>query len=239
MSRIYAQMYSVRNDNEKDFRAALKRIAQLGYDGVEFAGYYGEDAKELRAYMDEFGLETISAHVGFDLLRADLEGEINYLKTLGARYIVCPHTQAIDVHTAREIGRELKSIAKACMDAGMPLLYHNHAHELKMDGDIYPLEVLFEEAPDMLQQPDIFWVQHAGINPMMYLEQYKDRIKIVHLKQIENMDSKKNVDASSGIIDLKLAMKATPDALHIYEQEKKSDTDVMTDMGRSLEFLKG
>lgn len=75
---------------------------------------------------------------------------------------------------------------------------------------------------------------------MMYLEQYKDRIKIVHLKQIENMDSKKkNVDASSGIIDLKLAMKATPDALHIYEQEKKSDTDVMTDMGRSLEFLKG
>ncbi len=73
---------------------------------------------------------------------------------------------------------------------------------------------------------------------MMYLEQYKDRIKIVHLKQIENMDSKKNVDASSGIIDLKLAMKATPDALHIYEQEK-SDTDVMTDMGRSLEFLKG
>lgn len=237
MTKIYAQMYSVREDNEKDFRGSLKRIAEAGYDGVEFAGYYGMEADELKVYMDELGLETLSAHVGIDLLRNDLEGQIETLKVLGAKYIVCPYTEANDVEAAKAIGSELKVIAEKCQEAGLPLLYHNHAHELKKDGDSYPLEVLFEEAPAMAQQPDMFWVQHAGIDPIEYLNTYSDRVKIIHLKQMENMDSKKNVDAGSGMIDLKGLMAKAPDKYFIYEQEF-SDTSVIDDMGRSLEWLK-
>lgn len=237
MRKLYAQMYSVREDNDKDFKASLKKIAEMGYDGVEFAGYYGMEADELRDYIDQLGLEAVSAHVGFDSLKNNLDEEIEKLKTLGARFIVCPYTEAKSVAAAKEIGQELNGIAKRCKEAGLPLLYHNHNHELQADGDDLPLEILFKEAPDMLQQPDIFWVQHAGLDPLKYLEDNKGRIRLVHLKQLENMESKKNVEASRGIIDLKKAINMMPEAEHIYEQEF-SDQEVMDDMASSLVFLK-
>ncbi len=83
----------------------------------------------------------------------------------------------------------------------------------------------------------MFWVAHAGVDVAQYLKDHEDRIKIVHLKQIENMDSKKNVDAGSGIIDFKEVMSITPDAYYVYEQEY-SDTSIMEDMKKSLDHIK-
>lgn len=237
MAKIYAQMYSLREENEIDFKQSLKNIADLGFDGVEFAGYYGIEAHELKAYMDEVGLETLSAHVGFDLLREKLEEEIQSLKILGAKYIVCPHTKSEDLASAKEYGEILSGIAEACDKAGMPLLYHNHSHELQLDGGQYPLEVLFEEAPKMLQQPDLFWVTYAGVDAVRYVEEHKKRIKTIHLKQMDDLESKKNIGIEGGIIDMKKVMEIAPDAYYIYEQEF-ADEDILQTMRQSIKVLK-
>ena len=64
--QISVQLYSVRDDCHKDFDAALKSIAEMGFDGVEFAGYhkYSGDAAGLRKKLDELNLKAAATHIG-------------------------------------------------------------------------------------------------------------------------------------------------------------------------------
>lgn len=238
MRQIYAQMYSIKEACQKDFKNALKLIADMGYYGVEFAGYFDVEAKELKAYMDELGLKTLSSHVSMELLETELEREVEALLTLGGKYIVCPHTTTKTVAEAKALASRLNVIGKKCSEMGMPLLYHNHAHEFEIDNGVYPIETLFDETDSkyLNQQVDIYWVAYAGLDPLAYLEDHKDRIKIVHLKQIENMTTKTNVDATSGSIDFEKAMAITPDAFYVYEQEHTTG-DILEDMEKSLKSL--
>ncbi len=238
--KLYAQMYSLREDNEKDFEASLKAIAEMGYDGVEFAGYYDMPLSELKPYMEALGLQTLSAHVGLELLQNDLDNQVQILKELGAKYIVCPYTEMNSVESARAFAAILSEIGRKTAAKGLPLLYHNHNHEFLSDQGSTPMEVFFGSVDEgsVQQQPDVFWVQHADVDVYDYLKAHEDRIKIVHLKQMENMESKKNVNASSGIIDFKKVMEIAPNADYVYEQEF-SENSVMEDMKKSLEYLKG
>ena len=62
---IAIQLYSVRDDMAADFEGTLKKIKELGYDGVEFAGLHGKTAAEVKKICDEIGLVPISAHVPY------------------------------------------------------------------------------------------------------------------------------------------------------------------------------
>lgn len=237
--KFYAQMYSIREACEENFESALKAIADMGYDGVEFAGYYGLDVKSLKAIMDALKLETLSAHVSLELLQNDLDKQIEILTTLGAKYIVCPWTDMNSVTSARDYSLTLSEIGKKTAEAGLPLLYHNHAHEFEADQGSIPLEVFFDAIDEgtVLQEPDVYWVAHAGADVKAYLQAHETRIKVVHLKQIENMVSKKNVAAGQGMIDFSEVMTLVADADYVYEQEF-SDDSVMEDMKKSLDYLR-
>ena len=63
--KIGLQLYSVREDMQKDFEGTLKKVKEMGYDGVEFAGLYGKTAAEVKAICKEVGLVPISAHIPF------------------------------------------------------------------------------------------------------------------------------------------------------------------------------
>ena len=84
---IGLQMYT-RDETAQDFRGTLRKVAELGYEGVEFAGYGDIPAEEMKTLLQELGLKAIGSHVGLHLLRADLQKEIDYLKTIGAKYDV-------------------------------------------------------------------------------------------------------------------------------------------------------
>ena len=73
MSRIpiALQLYSVREDCERDLSGTLAAVAKMGYEGVEFAGYYGRSARELRAMVDDLGLAVVGTHIGLDTLLGD------------------------------------------------------------------------------------------------------------------------------------------------------------------------
>ena len=92
MKREFAiQLYSVRDMTERDFTGTLKRLAELGYSGVEFAGFGGISAKDMKSYLDAFGLKAVASHVGADDLRGDsLKRQIEYHNIIGAEYIICP-----------------------------------------------------------------------------------------------------------------------------------------------------
>jgi len=88
---IALQLYSVREDCAKDFAATLKAVADMGYDGVEFAGYHGATAEELRTMLDDFGLKVAGTHTGLDTLLGDeLEKTVEFHKTIGNRFLIVP-----------------------------------------------------------------------------------------------------------------------------------------------------
>ena len=70
---IAVQVYSVRDNAAADLRGTLEKIKKMGYDGVEFAGLYGNDPAEIKKMCDEIGLTPISAHVPYRDMLADPE----------------------------------------------------------------------------------------------------------------------------------------------------------------------
>ena len=91
---IAAQVYSVREEAAADFDGTMKALAQMGYDGVELAGLYGKDPKEIRSALDRWGLQAVSAHVAYDEFARDLEGTVETYRKIGCSYVAVPHLGA-------------------------------------------------------------------------------------------------------------------------------------------------
>lgn len=238
MTKIYAQLYSVKDYMKKDFAKTLEAIAEIGYTGVEFAGYGDYTSKALKEKLDALNLVGISSHVPLEKLKDNLDEEIKFLKAIGGKYMVCPYAEIHTLEQAKEHAILFNQIGEACYKEGLVFAYHNHSHELVKDQGKYPLEVLFEEVNEQYvkQEVDLYWVAYAGIDPLEYLEKNSNRCELIHLKQMDNMEKKKNVEAGQGFIDFKKIINDVKDHVLIYEQEVY-EGDSMDSMANSLEAL--
>ncbi len=184
---VAIQVYSVREDAEKDFYGTLKRIKEMGYDGVEFAGLYGHKPEEVKNMCEEIGLVPLSAHVPLDEMLADPRKVLADYKVIGCNYIAIPYLNE-EYRPGHEKFDEViaaaKEIGKIGKELGIQLLYHNHDFEfVKVDGK-YALDMLYDTVePDYLQtELDVCWVNVGGENPADYIRKYTGRAPVVHLK---------------------------------------------------------
>jgi len=180
---IALQVYSVRDAAGQDVAQTMRKIKEMGYDGVELAGTYGKSVGEIKAILDEVGLELVSAHVGLEGLE-DPNTLAEYAAT-GMKYIAIPgmklpeNPQELEQTIAR-----IRNAAILCKEKGLQLSYHNHDREFqKIDGR-YMLDAFYEEIPaDLLQtELDLCWVRVGGENPITYLRKYAGRAPVVHIK---------------------------------------------------------
>lgn len=184
---IAIQLYSVRDELEKDFSGTLSEVKALGFDGVEFAGLYGHTPAEIKQILDEIGLVPVSAHVPFVDLIADPVKVVGEYKEIGCKYIAIPYLTPEyrpGADQFNEVIEGARVIGKAASDAGLTLLYHNHDFEFeKIDGK-YALDILYSSVSDDLlkTEVDTCWVNVAGENPSAYLRKYTGRSPVVHLK---------------------------------------------------------
>lgn len=184
---IALQLYSVRDDLEKDFEGTLRKVKAMGYEGVEFAGLYGYKPAEVKKLLDEIGLIPVSAHVPFVDLMADPEGMVNDYAEIGCKYIAIPYLTPEyrpNGEKFAEVIEGAKVLGKAAKERGLTLLYHNHDFEFEKINGEYALDILYKSVPsDLLQtQIDTCWVNVAGEDPAAYLEKYAGRSPVVHLK---------------------------------------------------------
>lgn len=185
---IGIQLYSVRDEMEKDFEGTIKKISEMGYEAVEFAGLFGHSAEETKRICKEAGVDPISAHIGPDVLLANLEKEIKTYHDIGCRYIVIPWVRkGKDLPGGTNYGDFLKTISLIAAEMrkyGMKLLYHNHDFEFEKINGEYKIDILFKDTdPAELQsEPDTCWVKVGGEDPVDFLERYSDRIPLVHIK---------------------------------------------------------
>lgn len=184
---IAIQLYSVRDELEKDFIGTLRKIKELGFDGVEFAGLYGHAPAEIKKILGDIVLTPVSAHVPYTDLVADPQKVIGQYAEIGCKYIAIPYLTPEyrpGAEKFNEVIESAKTLGKAAKDLGITLLYHNHDFEFeKIDGE-YALDILYKSvSADLLQtEIDTCWVNVAGENPSNYLRKYTGRSPVVHLK---------------------------------------------------------
>ena len=88
---IAVQLYSVRHEAEQDLPGTLAKIRAMGCEGVEFAGWYGHSAAQIRTWLDAEGLRVAGAHVGIETLQGDqLEASVEFAHTLGNEFLIVP-----------------------------------------------------------------------------------------------------------------------------------------------------
>lgn len=185
---VAVQVYSVREDAERDFAGTMKKIKEIGYDGVELAGMYGLSPAEIKAAIEDAGLIAVSAHVPFQELKADMEGVVSQYEEIGVKFIAIPYLMEEDRPGGDRFEDNVKvfgEIAKVCKAHGIQTLYHNHDFEFqKMPDGRYALDYIYDTIPaDLLQtEIDTCWVNVAGEDPAAYVKKYSGRAPVVHLK---------------------------------------------------------
>lgn len=185
---VALQVYSIRDEATKDFRVAMSKVKEIGYDGVELAGLYGLPPATVKSILEEFDLVPISAHVPYNEMVEDIDKVIKDYKEIGCKYLVVPYmNEDMRPNTPKfpEVIKEIDRIGRACKENGITLLYHNHDFEfVKMPDGCYGLDYLYSHVPEDILQTEIdtCWVKVAGENPADYITKYSGRSPIVHLK---------------------------------------------------------
>ncbi|MBB6053503.1 sugar phosphate isomerase/epimerase family protein [Armatimonas rosea] len=221
---ICLQMYTVRDDAQRDLAGTLATVASLGYAGVELAGYSGKTAQEYKALLDSHGLRAIGAHVGVDQVTGKIDQTIEEAKLFGYNYVIVPwigkpYTESLEGY--RTLGAELSAVAEQYTAAGLTLCYHNHAFEFDLlEGDKTGLDVLFESAPRVQAELDTFWIKKGCQDIPEYLTRLSGRVPLVHLK---DMDAEGNfAPVGTGTVDypaLFAAAEAAGVAYYMVEQD--------------------
>jgi sugar phosphate isomerase/epimerase len=204
--KIGLQLYTVREAAGQDARGTLQKVAEIGYKYVELAGTYGLSPVEMRATLDEFGLEAVSSHESLDALTADLPGVLSRLNTIGCKYVVCPGaaaTRETDPAAWDQLAAQFNEIGRASADAGLIFGYHNHAHEFAMVGGMYGLDYLMEktEPHTVKMELDVGWAWYGGVDPAAYLRRYAGRVPLIHAKDHERDNKDINRPVGDGALD--------------------------------------
>lgn len=245
---IAVQVYSVREEAERDFAGTMKKLGEMGYDGVELAGLYGKSAEEIRDSIKAAGLTAISAHVSYDELAGDLEKTLQDYETIGCRYIVIPwlgEDRRFGAALYEETIKGIPVISEGCKKHGMTLLYHNHDFEFAktLDGT-YALDQLYAEVPaDVLgAEPDTCWIKVGGPDPSEWLKKYSGRCPLVHVKDFRRREDGVDLLAlGEGEQDFPTLVKTAKECgaqWLVIEQDDHPYGTPMGDMKKSLDYLR-
>lgn len=183
--KVGLQLYSVRTDMEKDFYGTLKKVKEAGYDYVEFAGYFGHSAEQVKAMLDELGLVCCSVHQGPELFLEKGQEAVDFLKTIGADYCAIPWYGIENYENGKfdETIAMFEKVGKLLAANGIKLTYHNHDFEFRtLDGE-FILEKIYAALPDLIEgEVDTCWVKYAGVDPVAFIRKYSGKMKTLHLK---------------------------------------------------------
>jgi sugar phosphate isomerase/epimerase len=200
--KIGIQLYSVSGDFKKDNRAVIEALAGMGYRGLEFAFTFGSlSPTELADLLKTNGMETVgfySANLENVLDRSDdiyrySEWLKNPYVTVGSPGLLKDWDSAI-----AKIGEAGIAVRKS----GMRLLYHNHMEEINPLGKKPALSILAERTDPglVMLELDTHFIAKAGENPLEWLEKYRGRVPVLHVKDIKNDGSV--AEAGEGILDM-------------------------------------
>ena len=236
------QLYTVRDALGADLEGTLRSVAAIGYREVELAGLPGVTAQAMRASLKRHGLDAPSMHASYDRLQRDFDAVLEEARILGANYLVCPSVDAEERKTAEDwkrVCQTLNRIGQVVRSRGLVLAYHNHDFEFVPFADgTTPFHLLMTETDprDVKLELDVYWVAKAGLDPVKYLENGRDRILLLHLKDLASDGS--TVEVGAGVLPMEQIVRTAllAGARHLFV-EQDTAVDSLASIGSSFRFL--
>lgn len=192
---VALQLYSVRHDAANDLPGVLRQVAHMGYEGVEFAGYYGHSAEDIKTMLDDFGLKAAGTHAPMpSLLGDELQKTIEFNKIIANKYLIVPGMPK-EMRQSRQAWLQtaelFNKLAHELKDHDMLVGYHNHTIEfVEMDGEL-PWDTFFGHTKkEVIMQFDTGNAMHGGASLLDYLRRYPGRSLTVHLKEFSATNEK-------------------------------------------------
>jgi sugar phosphate isomerase/epimerase len=183
MAPISVQLYSLRALSEGDFPGVLRAVAETGFKGVEFAGLYNHDPKEIAKILSDLGIQTSSSHTEMptkENVAALTEREL----TLGNKHVISGGGLE-DFNTpdkCKKMADLFQTAADLLKPYGMSFGFHNHWMEFEKLGDKFGYDILLKEAPDVFSELDTYWTAFAGVDPVEIVKKYGTRLPFLHIK---------------------------------------------------------
>jgi sugar phosphate isomerase/epimerase len=186
--QLGVQLWSVKDEIKQDFEGTMGKLANLGFQGVEFAGEFGKykaDPAGLAVFMRKNGLQCAGAHMHVDQLdEAHFKATTEFYKTLGCnRLIISMDKRGATQEGSAELAKELSALSVKLGAQGMTLGYHNHEQEMLGEKDKTNWDLLANNTPkEFILQQDVGWTTYAGKDPVAYVNKYPGRTVTTHYK---------------------------------------------------------
>jgi sugar phosphate isomerase/epimerase len=241
--QISLQLYTVREETARDMPATLRRISEIGYPAVEFAGFGGETAEDLRNILDDLGLRASGAHVPFDSWETDPESVITDMHILECAHAILPIAPPEyrgDEAVVANLAASLNRWGELCRQADVTFSYHNHDFEFASLGGTTMWDVLVNETdPELVYfELDLYWVRYGGANPEPLLRNLGQRILLVHLKDMALDEQRSDLPVGEGTMPWSKLLEAA-DAARVqwYVAEQDNPRDALEDVRISLQSM--
>ncbi len=206
LDRIGIQLYTLRRQAAADLAGSLARLASIGYREVEFAGYYGHSAAEIRDFLSRNGIAAPSAHIAIEQIERMPDQTFADAHTIGHEWITVPSLPA-GTHVSgddwKQVAAQFNRVAGAVKAAGLRFAFHNHNDIVRRTGDVLPIDILMHETdPSLVHfQMDIYWAVNGGADPLDLLAKYPGRFSMFHVKDGQRPPADVQTDVGAGTID--------------------------------------
>ena len=204
LDRIGIQLYTVRDQMAEDVPGTLQKIADIGYDEVEFAGYFDYTPAQINGFLDSMGLVSPSSHASLADIRSKPEQLIEVAAAIGNRYIALAWLAPEERQTLDAYRSHIDVVAgfsEQCKAAGLQFAWHNHDFEfIELEGE-RPMDMILAQTPaDTVQvELDLYWVAKASVDPFEYFNRHPGRFPMCHVKDMAADTSM--TDVGDGTID--------------------------------------
>jgi sugar phosphate isomerase/epimerase len=250
---IGLQLYTVRDELQKDVPGTIEKVAAIGYKEVEIYDLYGMSPAQFTKVLKDNGLTAVSGHYLLKDEQTHWEEKVAEARELDLKYMVHAILDAEERKSLDDYKRHVELFNKNAEQthrAGMQFCYHNHDFEFQKFEGITVYDYLFEHLdPHLVQfEMDCFWVTHAGQDPVAILKKHPGRFPQLHIKDLKagippstEFDARMGLfaEVGKGIINWKRILAAAPQGgmKHFYVEQDYCEIPPLESIKVSYEYL--
>ena len=241
--KIALQLYTLRELTKADYEGIVRKVAAMGYEGVETAGFDGTTVPAAAKLFKELGLTVVGAHSPFPI--GEQKNEVlDVSSAFGCKYMVVPHigpNDTKDMDSIKDLCARINEASVNAKERGMTLAIHNHWWEYHiLEGKLVADWMVEMIDPTVLFELDTYWIKVGGVDPAVRVAQIGKRAPIIHIKDGPGVREAAQTAIGTGIMDFPAILKAGGANTEWWIMEAdRVDGDAVEAARQSCDYMRG